>query len=93
MHPDKDCTKAKRPVIGILRKNHPEMMVPDRTDGENAAFEEYEELFETVPVDCDAEMMEEVASTLRGGAGPSGVDAIAMKNWLLRHGRGDGGVD
>ena len=63
------------------------MMVPDVTDEENAVFKEYEELLETVPIDCDAEMVEKVASKLRGGAGPSSVDAIAMKNWLLRHGR------
>ena len=63
------------------------MMVPDLTDAENASFEEYAEFLETVPVDCDAETVEEVASKLRGGAGPSGVDAIQLKNWLLWHGR------
>ena len=87
MHPDEDCTKAGQPVINILHKKHPEVIVPDLMDEENATFEEYVELLETVPVDCDAEMVEEVASKLRGGAGPSGVDTIAMKNWLLRHGR------
>ena len=63
------------------------MIAPDLTDEENAAFEEYEELLETAPVDCDADMVEEVASKLRGGAGPSGVDTIALKNWFLRHSR------
>ena len=87
MHPDEDCTKAGRPVINSLCKKHPEMMVPELTDEENASFKEYAELLETVPVECDAEMVEEVASKLKGGAGSSGIDAIAMKNWLLGHGR------
>ena len=87
MHPDNLCTKAGRPVIDILREKHPDMMVPDLSDDGMAAFEEYAELFESLPVDCDAEVVEEVAAKLRGGAGPSSVDAIALKGWLLRHGR------
>ena len=54
-------------------------------DKEITAFEEYEELFESVPVDCNAEMVKEVASKLREGAGLSGIEAIALKKWLLRH--------
>ena len=87
MLPDDLDTKTGRKVIDVLRSKHPEMMMPDISQEDFAAFEEYEELLESVPVDCDQGMVEEVASRLRGGAGPSSVDALALKNWLLRHGR------
>ena len=62
-HPDKDCTKAGRPVIDVLCKKHPEMMVPDLTYEGMAAFKDYDKLLETVPIiDCDAEIVDEVAS-------------------------------
>ena len=68
MHPDENYLKVILPVIDILPDEHPGMIVPDLSDKEIVAFEKYEVLFETVPADCDAEMVEEVASKLRGGA-------------------------
>ena len=41
----------------------------------------------STPVDCTAEIVEEVAGKLNGGAGPGSVDAVMMKKWLLRYGR------
>ena len=62
-------------------------MVPDLTYEGTAAFKDYNKLLETVPVDCDAEIVEEISSKLGGEAGLCGMDAIAMKNWLLWHGQ------
>ena len=87
IHPDNAGTKTEQPVIDILQEDHPDIMVPDLTWDEMAAFKEYEELLETAPVDCDAEIVEETVSKLRGGAVPIGVDATAVKNWLLWHGQ------
>ena len=70
----------------MLPKKHPVMMVQYLSNEEMATFEEFEELLKIVPVNCDAEIVEAVASKLRGGAGPSGMDVIVMKNWLPWHG-------
>ena len=64
------------------------LMTPD-LEGEEAwaSFEDYGDALECVPVDRDQEAVMEVAAKLQGGAGPCGVDAIQLKNWLLRYGR------
>ena len=87
MHPEDADTKSGRKVIDVLREKHPEMMIPGLDEEGWASFESYDECLNSVPVDCTEETVEEVAGKLSGGAGPGSVDAIAMKNWLLRHGR------
>ena len=41
---DNQCTKTGRPVVKVLRKNHPDMQVPPVENPTCAAFEEYEEV-------------------------------------------------
>ena len=84
---DAACTKTGRPVIDVLRDKHPDLMIPRIDEEDWAFFEEYEECLDSVPVDCTEEIVEGMASKMRGGAVLSGVDAIAMGNWLLRHGK------
>ena len=49
--PDDQCTKTGRPVAEVLREKHPDMRVPPVENTTCAAFEEYEEVSETVPLD------------------------------------------
>ena len=87
MYPYDADTKTGQPVIDVPQGKHHGMMVPDLLDEDIAAFEAFTKLLETVPVDCDTEIVEEVPDKLMGGVGPSSADAIALKNWLLRHWR------
>ena len=41
----------------------------------------------SIPEDCTEEIVKVIAGKLGGGAGPSSMDAIPVKGWLLRHGR------
>ena len=71
----------------MLREKHPDLRVPELEKEDWASFEEYGECGTSIPLDCSPEIVEEVAAKLRGGAGPGSVDAIAMSNWLLWHGK------
>ena len=51
-----------------------------------AAFEEYEEVPETVPLEFSEENVTWVASNLPGADGALGAEAIELSNWLLRFG-------
>ena len=48
------------------------------------AFEEYEEVPETVPLDFSEDDVTWVASDLSGSTGALGAEAIDLRNWLLR---------
>ena len=51
-----------------------------------AAFEEYEEVPKTVPLDLTEDDVMWVASKISGTAGALGAEAIELRNWLLRFG-------
>jgi hypothetical protein len=59
---------------------------PDLQDPDWGSFEPYGNVPEPVPVEITADVVEDVASRLSGGAGPGGTDAVNLKNWLLRFG-------
>ena len=69
--------KSKLPVIDVRRGKHPEMKIP--VPGVGEAFEEYEEMDCLVELDCTEEIVQDIAGKLQGGAGPSSVDALALK--------------
>ena len=48
--PEDKCTKTGRPVADVLRENHPDMRVPPVENPTCAAFKEYEDVPETVPL-------------------------------------------
>ena len=50
------------------------------------AFEEYGDVPETVPLDFTEDDVTWVASKLSGAGGALGVEAIKLRNWLLRFG-------
>ena len=51
-----------------------------------AAFEEYEEVLETAPLNFTEDDVTWVASKLSGATGALGVEAIDLRNWILRFG-------
>ena len=59
------------------------MRVPPVENPVCAAFEEYEELPETVPLDFTEGNVTWVASKLSGAAGALGAEAIELCSWIL----------
>ena len=62
------------------------MRVPPVENPMCAAFEEYEEVPETVPLDFTEDDVTWVASKLSGAAGVMGAEAMELRNWLLHFG-------
>ena len=84
LHPDDKCTKTGRPIADVFREKHPDMHVPPVENPACAAFEEYEDVLKTVPLDFTEDDVTWVASKLSGAAGALGAEAIELRNWLLR---------
>ena len=82
--PGDKCTKTGRPVADVLREKHPEMRVPPVENPTCAAFEVYEEVPETVPLDFTEDDVTWVGSKLSGAAGALGVEVMELRNCLLR---------
>ena len=59
------------------------MRVPPMENPTCAAFEEYEEVPKTVPLDFTEDNIMWVASKLSNAAGALGAEAVEMRNWLL----------
>ena len=81
--PDDQCTKTGRPVTEVLREKHPDMRVPPVENPACAAFEEYGDVPETVPLDFTEDDVTWVASKLYGPEGALGAEAMELHNWLL----------
>ena len=81
--PDEQCKKTGRPVAEVLQEKHPDMCVPTVENPVCAAFEEYEEVTETVPLDFTEDDVTWVASNLSGAAGVLGAEAMDLRTWLL----------
>ena len=62
------------------------MRVPLMVNVTCAAFEEYEDVPETVHLDFTEDDVTWVASKLSGAAGALGAEAVKLRNWLLRFG-------
>ena len=59
------------------------MHVPPVENPACAAFEEYEYLPKTAPIDFTEDDVTWVASKLSGAAGALGAEAMELRNWLL----------
>jgi hypothetical protein len=88
--PEDSCTKTGRPVMEVLRSQHPDTRIPNLEDPHCIAFEHYDEVPVEVPTDCTSEDLETLALRMSGGAGPSSFDAVMLRNCLLRYGRASG---
>ena len=62
------------------------MRVPPVENPTCAAFKEYKDIPETVPLDFMEDDVMWVASKLSGAAGALGAEAMELRNWLLRFG-------
>ena len=82
--PDGQCMKTGLPVAEVLLEKHPDMHVPPVENPMCAAFEEYEEVLETIPLDFTEDDVTWVVSKLSGAADALGAEAIELRNWLLR---------
>ena len=58
---DDQFTKTGRPFAEVLQEKHPDMCVPPVENPTSAAFEEYEEMPETVPLDFTEDYLTWVA--------------------------------
>ena len=81
---DDQCTKTRRPVAEVLREKHLDMRVSPVEKPTCAAFKEYEEVPETVPLNFTEDDVTWAASKLYGTAGSMGAEAMELRNWLLR---------
>ena len=59
------------------------MRVPLIENPTCVAFEEYEDVPETVPLDFTEDDVTWVASNISGAAGALGTEATELRNWLL----------
>ena len=78
--------KTGRPVAEVLREKHLDMQASPVEKRACAAFEEYGDVPETVPLDFTEDDPIWVASKLSGAAGALGSEAIKLGNWLLHFG-------
>ena len=78
--PDDQCTNTGRPVAEVLQENHPDMCVPPMENPTCAAFKNYGEVTETVPLDFTEDDVMWVASKLSGAVGTLGAEAIELQN-------------
>ena len=74
--PGGKCTKTGRPVADVLRDKHPDIRVPPVENPVCAAFEVYEDVSETVPLDFTEDDVTWVASKLSSAAGALGAEAM-----------------
>ena len=84
--PGKSMHNTGRPVAEVLWEKHTDIRATPMEAPTCAAFEEYEEVPETVPLDFTENDVMWVASNLSGTAGALGAEAIELRNWLLRFG-------
>jgi hypothetical protein len=82
---ESSCTKTGRPVVDVLHSKHPPLR--ELSDVGSATFEKYSEIPDPPYIDVTQDMIEKVVTRLSGAAGPSGVDAVDLQNWLLRYGK------
>ena len=81
-----NAQKTGRPVAEVLWEKHPEMCVSPVENPTCAAFKEYEEVPETVPLDFTEDDVTWVAPKLSGAAGALGAEVIELQHLLLRFG-------
>ena len=60
------------------------MRIPRVGDPWCSAFERYEEILETAPLDFLEEVITWVVSKISGALGALGAEALKLKDWLLR---------
>ena len=75
----KDGTETT--VEAVLKSKHPEAIIP-----EEEVLAIYPVVPELVTLDITSDTVSKVAANLSGSAGPGGVDAMGLQQWLLKYG-------
>ena len=81
--PGQPMHKKGRPIAEVLWDKHLDMRVPPVENPRCAAFEKYEEVPRTVPLNFKEDDVTLVASKLSRAAGAQGAEAIELQNWIL----------
>ena len=76
-------TKTGRPVSYVLQEKHPDMRVHSVENPTCAAFEEYEEVPGTAPLELLEDDVMWVSPKISGAAGVLVAEAVDMSNWIL----------
>ncbi len=84
------CTKTGRPVMEVLRSQHPDTRIPDLEDPHCIAFEHYDEVLVEIPTNCTSEDLKTLALRMSGSTGLSSFGAVMLRNCLLQYGRASG---
>ena len=79
--PGDKCTKTGRPVLDILREKHPEARIPAEKD-----FDVYPNTPDSIGIFVFEEDVVKQVAFCTGTVSPSGVNADALKAWLLWYG-------
>ena len=86
VQPDDLCSKARIPVLEVLKDKHPGMRQPDLEDPDNRTFQPFDNLPTLLPLVISADHVATAAAKLGGSGGPSQADSIAVTRWLLGFG-------
>ena len=78
------CTNTRRPVAYFLRDTHLDMRVNHVGYPICYAFERYDEVPETMPLDFLEDGVTWVAPNISSSAGKLGAEDLEIKNWLLQ---------
>ena len=79
-------TKTGQPVAEFLQEKHPDTRVPPVENPTCAAFEDYGEVLETVPLNFTEDDATWFVSKLSSATGTLGAEAIELRNLLLHVG-------
>ena len=77
--PDNIDAKSRRVVEDVLQEKHPVPIVPDIE-----VFVHYGVVPDFVMIDIIEDMVEQISGQLTDAAGPGGIDAAGLQQWLLR---------
>ncbi len=75
-------TKTGRPVMEVLRSQHPNTRILN-VNPHCIAFKHYIEVLVEIPTNCTSEDLKKLTLQMNGGAGPSSIDAVMLRNCLL----------
>ena len=76
--------KTNKPVLEVLQSKNPEIKI-NNINEEQFKLEEYDEIPTPLKLQITESNVTEITSSLHGAGGPTGFDAITLKNFPLCH--------
>ena len=80
------CNKTGRSVAEVLQEKHLDTQIPPVKNPICAAFEKYEEVPKTVPLDFIEDNVTWFASKISCAAGALGEEVVELRNWIIYFG-------